>query len=423
MSKYTVELRWIVEQFSGMPSTELDSAIAKAYPQIFDFSFPIFDEEYRPVLCQKIIKNFYTREIGEETVGLWKLRLNQKLNLIMPYYNQLYKTEQLEYNPLFDVDLTTTHNGTTGSEDSRTTNESGKTTGERGEKFNSVEESNTNNTQTVEGTTSGSKNTKDSSTSSETEKTTRTENRTLSNNETGTNTGSSTDSRSGKTETDITAEESGTTGGTLQSTVTTSKQTSGQNQNATKESDTPQGPLTDWQADNYMSFGRVENGSSGGTEEGNTTQNDTTSGTSSGNSESHTVSTVSDTNTREAENKNVVNSSGSDNLTIDGTVTRNGSSSGSQEVSEAGEESRTTKDAGGATKGVESNSEGSESGTSEKDISTRGEANTTEDYITRVTGKNGGKSYAAMIMEYRDSLINIDKMIIDELEDCFMQIW
>ena len=39
-------------------------------------------------------------------MGLWKLRLCNKLNEIMPYYNQLYKSQLIEFNPLYDVDLT-----------------------------------------------------------------------------------------------------------------------------------------------------------------------------------------------------------------------------------------------------------------------------------------------------------------------------
>ena len=72
----------------------------------FDFglkSYPIFDENYRVVLEKKILKHYYTREIGAETYGLWKLWLDARLNEIMPYYNQLYKSELIEFNPLENV--------------------------------------------------------------------------------------------------------------------------------------------------------------------------------------------------------------------------------------------------------------------------------------------------------------------------------
>lgn len=113
MSKYTTEVRFLCEKIAGLEhsvgSNDVNSIIKKAVPKIFDFDFPIFDENYRSILCGKILKHYYTREIGEETVGLWKLRLDTRLNEIMPYYNQLYKSELLEFNPLWDTDLTTKH--------------------------------------------------------------------------------------------------------------------------------------------------------------------------------------------------------------------------------------------------------------------------------------------------------------------------
>ena len=81
----------------------LDAARSK----VFDFDFPIFDESYRNVLENKILKHYYTREIGAETVGLWKHWLCTRLNEIMPYYNQLYNSTLLEFNPFYDVDLAT----------------------------------------------------------------------------------------------------------------------------------------------------------------------------------------------------------------------------------------------------------------------------------------------------------------------------
>lgn len=115
MSKYTTELRFICEQYAGynesQPLSKINEIIEKAIPKVFDFNFPIFDEQYRNIICTKILKHYYTREIGCETVGLWKLWLNTKLNEIMPYYNQLYKSELLEFNPLYDIDMTTSNKG------------------------------------------------------------------------------------------------------------------------------------------------------------------------------------------------------------------------------------------------------------------------------------------------------------------------
>lgn len=113
MSKYTTELRFICETSVGYEESQgydkVEDIIQAAIPIIFNFDFPIFDEKYRNVLCTKIIKHYYTREISEETLGLWRLRLNAKMNEIMPYYNKLYEAWSAEFNPLYDTDITTNH--------------------------------------------------------------------------------------------------------------------------------------------------------------------------------------------------------------------------------------------------------------------------------------------------------------------------
>ena len=131
MSKYTTEVRYLCESLTGHEDSvgynDVDSVIQEAIPIIFSFNFPIFDEEYRNVLETKILRHYYTREIGLETYGLWKLKLETKLNEIMPYYNKLYESELFKYDPLRDVDMTTTHTGQktgsrtdiTNSEDNR----------------------------------------------------------------------------------------------------------------------------------------------------------------------------------------------------------------------------------------------------------------------------------------------------------------
>lgn len=110
MSKYTTELRFICEELSGLEDSVgydcVDNVIQSAIPKIFSFDFPVFDEAYRNVLCTKILKHFYTREIGFETYGLWKLKLNTKLNEKMPYFNRLYESTLLKYNPLVDTEYT-----------------------------------------------------------------------------------------------------------------------------------------------------------------------------------------------------------------------------------------------------------------------------------------------------------------------------
>ena len=113
MSKYTTELRFICETKAGLTESagynDVDIIVLKAYPKIFN-KFDLFDENYRSILCTKILKHYYTREISEETTGLWLLRLNQKMSEIMPYYNSLYKAWAIDFNPLHNVDMCRVHN-------------------------------------------------------------------------------------------------------------------------------------------------------------------------------------------------------------------------------------------------------------------------------------------------------------------------
>lgn len=117
MAKFTTQVRSICEAEAGKTKqvgfNEVDNVLTIAAPKVFNFDFPIFDEEYRLPLEKKILMHYYTREIGEETVGLWKLRLAARLNEIMPYYNQLYKSQLLTFNPMYDVDYSTTRTTTT----------------------------------------------------------------------------------------------------------------------------------------------------------------------------------------------------------------------------------------------------------------------------------------------------------------------
>lgn len=114
MSKYTTEVRYICEHYAGLDESKgydsISSIIEKSRSKIFDFKYPIFDETYRSVIETKILRHFYLREICAETIGVWKHFLEMRMNEIMPYYNKLYKSELIEFNPLYDVDLTREYN-------------------------------------------------------------------------------------------------------------------------------------------------------------------------------------------------------------------------------------------------------------------------------------------------------------------------
>lgn len=85
MAYYTIQLRKLLERTDyQLPLNE----------------YPIFDENYRNVLNKKIVDHYYFREIGAETPGQFNFYLKRLMNEIMPYYNQLYKSKLIEFNPL-----------------------------------------------------------------------------------------------------------------------------------------------------------------------------------------------------------------------------------------------------------------------------------------------------------------------------------
>lgn len=119
MSKYTSELRFICEMKSGfsvddIPDKSPEEIIAAARPAIFDFDYPIYRADLKEPLELKILRHYYTREIGQETFGLWQWRLQSKLNEIMPRYNKLYEAEfkLLEDSGINNIDVKITRDFT-----------------------------------------------------------------------------------------------------------------------------------------------------------------------------------------------------------------------------------------------------------------------------------------------------------------------
>ena len=72
-------------------------------------------------------------------------------------------------------------------------------------------------------------------------------------------------------------------------------------------------------------------------------------------------------------------------------------------------------------------SETNGAGTSNTDTESKDRSNASisnvEDYFEHIKGKRGTKTYPEMIKDLRDSFLNIDMMIIDELEELFFQLW
>lgn len=310
MSHYTTEVRFICENFAGFDESKgyakVNEIISGARSKIFDFDYPIFDESYRSVIETKILKHYYTREIGFESVGLWKLKLDTKLNEIMPLYNQLYKSALLEFNPFHDTDLTTTHEGdTTGDKTAITDVDSDRSLNEH-----------------------------------------ETQDRSNEYNETNTNTG---------------AYETGVN-------YTDTKHNEHEDNEWNLFSDTPQGGIDGIEA----AYDGVSNNAYL-TDARNIKREGTADDTNTGNQ--NTENTHNDTNVKTGE------------------------------IDESADNIRDVNESVDTTQNMHEVF-----------------ANTNE-WVQKIFGKSGRVSYSKMLTEFRETFLNIDMMVIDELKDLFFLLW
>lgn len=92
-------------------SATQDEIISTARSKIFDFDYTLYDDTHKSELETKIIKHYYMQEIGFETYGRWKFALEERLKLILPFYNEMYKSVELQGdNPLINNDYYETRN-------------------------------------------------------------------------------------------------------------------------------------------------------------------------------------------------------------------------------------------------------------------------------------------------------------------------
>lgn len=110
MARYTVELRDVIrvaETQAHGSYTEFQYTEATWRAVGLD-SYPIFEESHRAKLNSMICDHFYMREIGAETVALFRLFVRRTMNEIMPYYNELYLAATKLTDPLNEIDMSYT---------------------------------------------------------------------------------------------------------------------------------------------------------------------------------------------------------------------------------------------------------------------------------------------------------------------------
>ena len=392
MSDFTTQLRFICESYAGRTEEgseahDVDSIIALARPQLFNFDYPIFDEAYKPELETKIINHFYTQEIGQETVGLFKQRLKTKMREIMPYYNQLYLSERLKFDPFKNADYVDLHNA---SEEGSRRGTNDNTSGFSNTTVNDVDNTHhdtTNRTDESSGTTHEEGTGGDTRNSSGTSNTTTTDKETFTEN--GSTTVDNTLTMSGKE-------------------TTTNTLTSPQDV-IYKEADTPLGSVgssSGGEGPSGINSGYLSKLTETRTKGGNTeseknftnrkdvTDGETTSVSSSvkqGNGTSNT------TDTREEEGTNQFDKDGTHSDQSEGTTTNTG--------------------------GYHTDNDTVASGTSTSNTVDTANTKNKQDYFGKVFGKVGSETYSEMLNKFRATFLNIDMDVIHELEPLFMLIW
>lgn len=110
MSTYTTKIRDYIESFTdfrNLNATTYDK-IATGMAHLFDFSFPWYnsDESSRTEFERMFIIHFYMCEIGFETIGLFKLKLNDTLTRNMPKYKAMYDSNLTVAQILENVNMT-----------------------------------------------------------------------------------------------------------------------------------------------------------------------------------------------------------------------------------------------------------------------------------------------------------------------------
>lgn len=124
MSKYTTQVRYILETAAGLDESaglsQVDSIIEQTWRTVFPgpsdpndntYTGPLIGSAlFHITICQMILKHYYMREIGAETVGLWKMWMRSRLAEIADYYTNLYQTTNAldVEKALLDIDLTRT---------------------------------------------------------------------------------------------------------------------------------------------------------------------------------------------------------------------------------------------------------------------------------------------------------------------------
>lgn len=75
-------------------------------------TYPIYEETYRATLNGKIWDQFANREIGQESVQLFRHAFRRWMNNNMPYYNDQYRLSLVKIDPLLTMSMVSSSDST-----------------------------------------------------------------------------------------------------------------------------------------------------------------------------------------------------------------------------------------------------------------------------------------------------------------------
>ena len=110
MAKYTIEIRSLCDLYTR--------DVIESWFKDYELTDYLADDEIEVItergtwskdkLAKKIVDYYFTREIGFETPALFKLHVKSKMNNIMESKLPLIYSSAIKYDPLVNVDVTTT---------------------------------------------------------------------------------------------------------------------------------------------------------------------------------------------------------------------------------------------------------------------------------------------------------------------------
>ena len=91
LAQATVEIRTLIENNNF---------------ELFDFDYQVDDLSFKSDIEQKILDFYFDYEIGFETPDMFKRKFKARFLRTISYYNKLYNTTLLSYNPLINSKIT-----------------------------------------------------------------------------------------------------------------------------------------------------------------------------------------------------------------------------------------------------------------------------------------------------------------------------